>query len=186
MITEPITKKCFAECGSNVRVARGCSFSGISNISVGHHSVLGSNTRIMTTKAKTYIGNYVMFGPGVTIITGDHRTDVLGKPMCLITDQEKLPENDQDVTLEDDIWVGANVTILKGVTVGHGSIIASGAVVTKSFPPYSIVGGVPAKLIKPRFSNEEIVQHENMLYQNRYNIQNIQKGVNDETSTDYN
>ena len=67
---------------------------------------------------------------------------------------------DQPVVIEDDVWCGANVTILKGVTIGHGSVVAAGAVVTKSFPPYSIIGGIPAKLLKMRFTEEEIKEHE--------------------------
>ena len=56
------------------------------------------------------------------------------------------------------------MTILKGVTIGRGSAVAAGAVVTKSCPPYSIIGGVPAKAIKQRFTLEEIVKHETILY----------------------
>ncbi len=74
--------------------------------------------------------------------------------MKSIGDDEKLPENDQDIILEGDNWIGANAIILKGVTIGYGSIVAAGAVVTKSVPPYSIVGGVPAKVIKPRFPEQ--------------------------------
>lgn len=103
-----------------------------------------------------------MFAPGVTIVTGDHRTDIIGKPIILVTNEEKLPEHDQDVIIEDDVWIGSNVTILKGVTIGKGSIVAAGAVVTKSFPPYSIIGGVPAKLIKPRFTEQQIIEHEKL------------------------
>lgn len=77
---------------------------------------------------------------------------------------EKLPQNDAPVVIEDDVWCGANVTILKGVTIGRGAVIAAGAVVTKSCPPYSIVGGVPAKILKYRFNKEQILQHENTLY----------------------
>ena len=67
------------------------------------------------------------------------------------------------VFIESDVWAGTNVTILKGVTIGRGSIIASGAVVTKSVPPYSIVGGVPAKVLKKRFDEETIEKHEKLL-----------------------
>jgi maltose O-acetyltransferase len=81
-----------------------------------------------------YIGNYVMFGPIVTIRGGNHRFDMIGKYMYNVKETEKLPENDQDVVIEDDVWVGCNVTILKGVTIGHGSDIAEGAVVIKSPP----------------------------------------------------
>ena len=83
--------------------------------------------------------------------------------MIDITDEEKLPENDQPVVIEDGVWTGANVIILKGVTIGRGSVVAAGSVVTKSCAPYSIIGGVPAKLIKMRFTPEQIVEHEKLL-----------------------
>lgn len=104
------------------------------------------------------IGKKVIFGPRPTIITGDHRIDVIGK--YIMDSTEKLPENDAPVVIEDDVWVGSNVTILKGVTIGRGSVIAARAVVTKSCPPYSIIGGVPAKVLKMRFSAEAIKIHE--------------------------
>lgn len=62
----------------------------------------------------------------------------------------------KSVNLGNDVWVGANALILGGVTVGHGAVIAAGAVVTKDVPDYAVVGGVPAKVIKYRFTEEEI------------------------------
>ena len=67
------------------------------------------------------------------------------------------------MVIEDGCWIGANVTTLKGVTIGRGSVVAAGAVVTRSCPPYSIIGGVPARVIKPRFTAEEIEEHESLL-----------------------
>ena len=109
----------------------------------------------------------MIFGPHPTIITGDHRTDIIGKYIIDVTVSEKLQENDAPVVIEDDVWCGANVTILKGVTIGRGSIVAAGAVVTQSFPPYSIIGGVPAKLLKQRFTSQEIEEHERLLNNNK-------------------
>lgn len=169
VFVEPWIKRCFRSFGSPVRIPKGCSFSGIGNISVGNHVYFGADTRILTTQAQLKLGNYVMFGPSVTIVTGDHRTDVVGQYMTQLTAADKLPENDLDVVIEDDVWVGANVTILKGVTIGRGSIVAAGSLVTKSCPPYSIVGGVPAKVIKMRFTPEEIAKHEESL-QNGTNV----------------
>lgn len=152
---EPIIKKSFAKCGKEVRVSCSCSFSGIENIYIGNNVSLGSSLTVLSTKAKLIIGNDVMFGPNVTIITGDHRIDIPNRPMISVTDDEKLPENDQDVVIEDDVWIGANVTILKGVKIGTGSVVAAGAVVVRDVESNTIVGGVPAKVIKKRFDSDQ-------------------------------
>ena len=105
----------------------------------------------MCTRAKIIFGDHVMTGPGVTMITGGHRIDIPGRPMKSIHNNEKLPENDQDIILNGDNWIGANSIILRGVTIGEGAVVAAGAVVTNDVPPYSIVGGVPARVLKRRF-----------------------------------
>ena len=79
-------------------------------------------------------------------------------------DYKKSEDDDKDVVIEGDSWFGINVTILAGVTIGRGSVIAAGAVVTKSCPPYSIIGGVPAKVLKFRFTVDEVMEHERLLY----------------------
>lgn len=145
---EPLIKKAFAKCGKNVRVPKGCEFSGIDNISVGNNVALGSGLKILTTRAKVSIGNDVMFGPNVTIITGDHRIDIPGRPMISLTDKDKLPENDQDVILEGDNWIGANATILKGVKIGLGAVVAAGSLVNHNIPPFSIWGGGASQAVE--------------------------------------
>ena len=107
-----------------------------------------------------------MFGPNVTIITGNHKTDTIGRYMSTIRDEEKTPDLDEDVIFEGDNWIGTGCIILKGVTVGEGAIISAGAVVTKNVEPYSVVGGVPAKQIKYRFNEEQIRQHKKILNAN--------------------
>lgn len=159
----PGIKKSFETCGYNVRVAFGCDFKPASNISVGNNSQIGARSLFWTTRAKIKIGNYVLMGPGVTIITGDHRTDVIGKHIIEVSDDEKLPENDADVIIEDGAWIASNVTILKGVTIGEGAVVAAGAVVIKDVEPYTIVGGVPAKKIRDRFTTDELKKHKEVL-----------------------
>jgi acetyltransferase-like isoleucine patch superfamily enzyme len=156
-------KRCMKSCGKGVYLRpTSCDFKGLWNMSVGDYSSIPKHSTFYCTEAPLTIGRKVVFGPKPTIITGDHRVDVIGK--YILDSTEKLPENDAPVIIEDDVWVGANVTILKGVTIGRGSVVAAGAVVTKSFGPYSIIGGVPAKLLKPRFTKEQIIEHEKLLY----------------------
>ena len=146
----PLRKVLFAECGKKVIVMQGGQYT-YENIHLGNHVFLASDVNIMSTKAKVYIGDHTMIGSGTYIISGDHRIDIRGKFMDEIKESEKLSENDQDVVFKGDNWVGVGVIILKGVTVGEGAVISAGAVVTKDVPPYSIVAGVPAKVIKMRF-----------------------------------
>lgn len=160
----PLYKACMKHCGKGVYLRPTCSdIKGLWNLSIGDGTSIPKGSTFYCTKAPLTIGRKVIFGPKPTIITGDHRIDIIGKYIIDVTDTEKLPENDLPVVIEDDVWCGANVTILKGVTIGRGSVIAAGAVVTKSFPPYSIIGGVPARLIKMRFTPEQIEEHEKLL-----------------------
>ena len=164
----PVWKRCMKHCGKGVYIRPMSSdFKGLWNLSVGDGTSIPKGSTIYCTDAPCTIGKKVLFGPNPTVITGDHRIDLLGKYIADVTVEDKFVEGvnvyDQPVVIEDDVWCGANVTILKGVTIGHGSVVAAGAVVTKSFPPYSIIGGIPAKLIKMRFTEEEIMEHERML-----------------------
>lgn len=145
-------KAMFKQCGNNVIVGRGADIT-YRNVSLGNNVSIGKNAVFMSTIAEIKIGHHVMFGPNVFLITGGHRTDVIGKYMDEIKVYEKTPQDDVDIIIEGDNWIGANVIVLKGVTIGRGAVIAAGAVVTRDVPPFSIVGGVPAKLIKMRFND---------------------------------
>ena len=159
----PIKKHSLGSHGKKIHIGRGFRMYGEKNIHLGDNISIGDDALFMCTRAKIMIKNDVMFGPRVTVITGGHRTDVLGRTMISITDTEKRPEDDQDVIFEGDNWIGANATILRGVTIGHGAVIAAGAVVTKDVPPFSIAGGVPAKVIKMRFTEEQLNEHHALM-----------------------
>jgi len=160
-----VVKKTLRHAGKNIYMCPSKSnFKGLQNLSIGDDSIIPKGSVFYCTRAPLTIGKKVIFGPNPTIITGNHRIDIIGKYIADVTDAEKLPEHDAPVVIEDDVWCGANVTILKGVTIGRGSVVAAGAVVTKSFPPYSIIGGVPAKIIRMRFTPEQIFEHESILY----------------------
>lgn len=133
------------------------------NIEVGDNVSIGSGAVLMAAESHIIIGNKVMFGPNVMIIGGNHNISVVGRYMYDV--KEKKPEDDQDVIIEDDVWVGAGALILKGVTLGRGSVVAARAVVDRDVLPYTIVGGIPAKVISKRFEQlENILTHEAALY----------------------
>lgn len=161
-VVMPCKLKLFASCGDDVILAKGSTFS-YSNIHIGNKVYIGGNAMFLSTIAHIYIGNNIMFGPHVFIITGSHRIDFLGKYMIDVKDKDKRPEDDEDVIIQDDVWIGANAIILKGITIGEGSVIAAGSIVTKDVMPYSIVGGAPAKILKMRFTEEEIIRHRTSL-----------------------
>ena len=127
-------------CGKNINVEKNAVFS--SQISIGNNSGIGINANI---SGAVSIGNDVMMGPNCTIYSRNHRFDNIGIPMRLQGFTEERP-----VTIDDDVWIGGNVTIMAGVHIGKGAILGAAAVVTKDVPPYAIVGGNPAKIIRYR------------------------------------
>lgn len=107
----------------------------------------------------TLIGNKVFIASSVAFLNSDdHNYNVIGKTIWDSGRGDKYK-----IIVEDDVWVGHGAILLSPVRVGHGSIIAAGSVVTKDVPPYAIVGGNPARLIKWRFSEDEIIEHERIL-----------------------
>ena len=116
---------------------------------IGEGLTMGDNSNIgpynyIGCSGKITIGNNVMLAPRVSIYAENH---VFEHPEILIRDQgvEK-----KEVIIEDDCWIAANSILLAGVTIGKGSVVAAGSVVTENVPPYSVVAGVPAKWIKSR------------------------------------
>lgn len=156
-----ILKPLFRSCGSEVWFDPYGSYT-YSNINIGNKVKIGTGAEFIAANTTITIGNNVMFGPNVTIRGGNHNTSVLGKYMYDVI--EKKPEDDVSVVIEDDVWIGTRSIILKGVRIGRGAIIAAGTVVTKDVPPYAIAGGIPARVIKWRWTIDQILSHEKALY----------------------
>lgn len=161
-LINPIKRGLLEECGKQVSLESGVRMNW-EQVVIGNDVHIGENNRFLCLKAKVVIKDHVMFGPNVLLVTGNHRIDIPGRYMTTIRNEEKYETDDQPILFEGDNWIGANATILKGVTVGEGAVVAAGAVVTSDVPAYSIVGGVPAKVIGYRFSEEEISRHRAIL-----------------------
>lgn len=127
--------------GKNINVEKGANYGLGNDIENGNNSGIGVNCEI---RGPLKIGNDVMMGPEVKIITSSHVFSSVDKPMRL---QGNFKEG---IEIGDDVWIGTRVIILPGVKIGSGAILAAGAVLTKDVPPFAIVGGVPAKILKLR------------------------------------
>lgn len=103
-----------------------------------------------THPTKKWVSTHPSFFSSKNIVTNLHFSDV-----DLFKEREYLPDG-LSIHIGNDVWIGADVKILEGVKIGDGAIIAAGAVVTKDVEPYSIVGGVPAKKIRDRFTTKQI------------------------------
>lgn len=134
-------------------------FNSLDNIEVGNYSYGVLDLHDFKNGSKLKIGNFCSFGKNTFICLGgehEYRTLSTYPFESKIIDNKITSYSKGDIVIKDDVWIGVNVTILSGVTIGQGAIIAAGSVVTSSVEPYSIYGGVPAKLIKKRFDDEII------------------------------
>lgn len=162
----------FKECGKRLRLGIGVQVFGAENISVGDdfvasdfsvlaaekgvlkagHSVsIGKNTSLgASLGGEVWLGDSILIAHNVTLRASNHRFDRLDIP---ITQQG---HSGGKIHIQSDVWIGANVVITPQVTLGKGVVVGAGAVVTKDAEPYSIIAGVPAKVIGNRMENKSI------------------------------
>ena len=151
------------------------------NLIMEEQTSIGPNSTIMNSRAKFIMKKYSFSGPQLLVITGNHMP-IIGIPLIAVSDShkdmiDKNHEYDKNIIVDEDVWIGARVTLLNGVHISRGTIIAAGSVVVKDTLPYSIVGGCPARTIKQRWTNEEIIQHESKVYSpcERLTIEQLEK-----------
>ena len=149
-IAENVTVKGF----KNIELGERVTFNQFSDIpavngclKVGDRFV-GNYLQLLAGEGKITIGNDVMVGPHTIIRAANHNLERIDIPMI------KQGHTWGNIVIEDDVWIAAKAVILSNVTIGKGSVVAAGAIVTKDVPPFSVVGGIPAKIIKSRGKKE--------------------------------
>lgn len=147
--------------GKNVDVQYPMYFTNPANVFLYDDTNIFSGATILTHTGKFIMKKHSGAAQGLTVVTGNHYTKVGGwfkDYMRMGCDDEK------DVVVEEDVWIGTNVTLLAGTHLGRGCVVGGGAVVRGKVPPYAVVIGNPAKIVGFKFTPEEVLQHEKVLY----------------------
>jgi chloramphenicol O-acetyltransferase type B len=144
----------FKSVGTGLYIGRNCYIRPYS-VRVGSYSFIGSHCHL---SAEVDIGNWVMLASFVSIVGGDHQFSKVGTPM--IWSGRSIQKK---VRIEDDVWIGHGATLLHGVTVGRGAVVGASSLITKDVPAFSIVGGIPAKVLRMRFNERDRLIHSEML-----------------------
>ncbi len=117
-------------------------------VRAGNYVYIGAHC---SAEGPILIGDLCMISTHVRFVGNDHLTDICGDPIRLAFADTQRPVT----VLEADSWIGQGAIIREGIRIGRGAVVAAGSVVTKSVPPYTIVGGNPARIIRERFSKDE-------------------------------
>lgn len=169
---------------SKVRKVKSCFFPSRSNLgSAGKNAIIGvpcyicspktlhmeENTALRfgaviqnTLNEHIYIKKYTAIGIHCTIVTNNHRSTV-GIPQVILGPSH-ISDVSKDLHIDEDVWVGVNVTILFGGDLGRGCVVGACSTVTKPVPPYALVVGSPAKIVGVKFTIDQIIEHEKSLY----------------------
>ena len=116
-----------------------CINNAVGDVTIGDHTRIGIHCTVI---GPVCIGNHVNLAQGITVTALNHNFEDVSKRI----DEQGV--STKPVVIGDDVWIGANAVVLPGVTIGNHSVVAAGAVVTKDVPDHTLVGGVPAKVIK--------------------------------------
>ena len=150
-------------CGANAILEYPLKFEHPQSIYLGDNVKIRSGCRIINSpKEKVVVKRYSAIAVGCTMITNTHKS-VVTIPHILLG-ASHISDKSTDIIIEEDVWIGANVTLLAGAHLGRGCIVGAGAIVSKDVPPYAVVVGSPARIISKKFELEDIIKHEAALY----------------------
>ncbi len=130
--------------------------------------ILQGHINFISNKGKLFVKKYSVISAGCIVIPGAHKLKV-GVPFYYSA-LYHIGDNESDITINEDCWVGAGCILLPGINIGRGAVIGAGSVVTRNIPPYAVAVGSPAKVIASKFKLEEIIAHEEIIYKEKERI----------------
>lgn len=154
-------KSKFLTTGKGLHIGKGTRLWSPNKLTIADNVYIGKD---VTIECNAEIGSYVLMANRVALVGRlDHDFRAVGFPVRFAPWVGESDEQNDKVIIEDDVWLGYGVIVLSGVHIRRGAIIAAGSVVTKDIPAYAIAAGTPAKVIKQRFDEKTIAQHEQMI-----------------------
>lgn len=148
--------------GKNVMFVFPSCISNPSQVYLHDYSRLQQRHTIYNYTGKFVLKEYSGISVDLLVVTGNHKPTV-GIPQYLLA-LSHINDDERDVIVEEDVWIGARVTLLAGAHIGRGAVIGANTLVNKEIPPYAVAVGSPAKIIAAKFTIDEILEHERILY----------------------
>jgi maltose O-acetyltransferase len=171
-IYRPFLKIKLKKVGANFRIGYCSEIKNPSYFSFGDNFYSGPFSYFGTNKNNpVFIGDYVMFGPRCIIQGGNHDIEYEG----FMYNNKNIDHMSSELVIENGVWIGSNTTLINGTDIGEGSIIGAMSLVNKKIPPYVVAGGIPIRVIKPRFKSLEQLQSTLTKTNSKYNLDSIIK-----------
>lgn len=142
-----LARRIFRRCGRGVLIKHGAYFGSGSEVELGDRSQVGHNARL---DHDVVIGDDVLMGPDVVMMSAGHAYEDPAVPINRQGQTERRP-----IHVGNDVWIGTRVVVLPGVRIGDGAVVGANAVVTRDVPPYAVVAGVPARVVRMRGAADE-------------------------------
>ena len=158
----PCAIKRFGSIGPHVFIDTPSFFTNQKDVFLEDHLMIRFGFKLINYTGKLIVKKYTMIAPCCTIVTGNHTKNISVPQMMACINH--INDNEGDIVIEEDVWIGINCTLLHGCSIGRGAVIGGCSMVNKPIPPYAVAVGSPAKIIASTFSIDEIIKHEMALY----------------------
>lgn len=159
-----VRKEDFGACGTNCILELPCKVNNPKNVFIENDVAIRGFFTFISHTGRLFIKSHCDISQCLTVVTGNHTTTPPIDKWQVECNHTAEGDDEKDTIIEEDVWIGIKVTLLPGVTIGRGTIIGAGSVVTKDIPPYSIAAGNPCHVIRHKFTKEQILKREEQLY----------------------